>query len=223
MRIPYLLAALMLFNAGATLAADLVVPRLPGAVDLDGRLAEPQWRQAARLPSSAFDKWVADTYKKDPSPFVVRLFHDGSLLYVSLASYDRFVEADALAQNSDGLYSFSIITRTGTLQHYRLRWEGNPPVAGGEMLSPGKWGARLRGPFADRQREGGGYVLEFSIPLTGTGARAGDTVPINIIVQDHDGNPNGRYNDPGAEFARFFWGSLDNENRAAYRTIKLAP
>lgn len=225
---PRLLActALALLAAAASApaySADLTVPRLAGAVTLDGRLQEPQWRQAAVLRDDVFSRWVADNYRQDPSAFALRLFHDGRNLYVALSSYDRFVEPDAQPENSDGLYSFSVVTRAGGVQHYRLRWSASPPAPGGEMAAPGKWGARLRGPFADPTRAGGGYVFEFAVPLSAIGRRAGDTVPINVIVLDHDGKPYARYNDAGVEFARFAFGSLDNENRAAYRKIRLAP
>ena len=216
-------ALLVLFAPLTAISADVTVPRLNGIVTLDGRLEEPMWRAATRLPHTAFTRWVADTYDKDPSAFHLRFFHDGKMLYVALVSYDRYVEADAVPENSDGLYSFSVITRAGKLQHYRLRWSANPPVAGGEMLASGKWGAHLRGPFADPSRPGGGYVFEFAIPLAVIGWRPGDTIPANIIVHDRDGKPSAPYNALGAEFARFAWGSLDNDNRASYRTLKLAP
>ncbi len=203
--------------------ADITVPRLNGDMILDGRLEEPMWRTAVRLPYTAFTRWVANTYDKDPTDFHLRFFHDNRTLYVALVSYDRYVEADAAPENSDGLYSFSVTTRDGKLQHYRLRWSANPPQAGGEMLDPGKWGARLRGPFAEPARPGGGYVFEFAIPLSAIGWQPGDAVPVNIIVHDHDGRPSAQYQTPGAEFARFAWGSLDNENRASYRTLYLAP
>jgi hypothetical protein len=203
--------------------AGLPVPFLRGEVALDGRLEEPQWRTAARLTHADFGLWKADRYEKDPSELVVRFFHDGKSLYVAIASYDRFVQGATPPENSDGLYSFSVATRKGPIQHYRLRWSADPPVAGGEMISPGKWGARLRGPFGDASREGGGYVLEFAVPLAAIGWKAGDRVPVNLIVQDFDGPPGARYNDPGVEFARFFWGGLDNEARAAFRALILAP
>lgn len=201
----------------------LAVPRLGGEVALDGVLAEPQWRRAARLTHADFIRWVAARYDADPDEFSLRLFHDGETLYVALASYDRYVEPDAVAENSDGLYAFSLITRAGALQHYRLRWSTDPPAAGGQMLDPGRFGARLRGPFADNSRPGGGYVLEFAIPLKATGWRPGESMRINIIVQDHDGKPHGLYNDPAVHYARFAWGSFDNDDRGAYRTLKLAP
>jgi len=204
-------------------AAGLPVPLQRGEVTLDGRLEEPQWRTAARLTHADFGLWKADRYEKDPSELVVRFFHDGKYLYVAIASYDRFVQSASPPENSDGLYSFSVLTRSGEIQHYRLRWSASPPVAGGEMIWPGKWGARLRGPFGDATREGGGYVLEFAVPLAATGWKAGERVPVNLIVQDIDGRPGARYDDPGVEFARFFWGSLDNEARAAFRVLKLAP
>jgi hypothetical protein len=216
--------ALALLPALVTHAGDpeLAVPRLAGPVTLDGRLEEAPWRAAARISSELFTRWVADTYTKDPTIFNLRLFHDGRTLYVALVSYDRYVEADAVPEASDGLYAFSLATRGGALQHYRLRWSANPPVAGGEMIDPGKWAARLRGPYADPAQEAAGYVIEFAIPLAATGWRAGDAVPINVIVQDHDGRPGAPYNDPGAEYARFAFGSFDNDNRAGYRTLRLA-
>jgi hypothetical protein len=204
-------------------AHGLEVPFLRGEVTLDGRLQEPQWRVAARITQSDFGLWKADRYEKDPSELVVRFFHDGTSLYIAIASYDRFVQSATPPENSDGLYSFSIVTRAGAIQHYRLRWSADPPIAGGEMLFPGQWGARLRGPFNDAGREGGGYVLEFAVPLAAIGRKPGDLVPVNIIIQDIDGQPGAHYNDPGVEFARFFWGSLDNEARASFRLLRLAP
>ncbi len=215
-----LLLGLPLAAAGAE---ALSVPRLAGEVTLDGQLKEPQWRRAARLEHTAFSRWIADSYRKDPSEFVLRLFHDGRRLYVALASYDGFVEPDAAPENSDGLYAFSLLTRAGGAQHYRLRWAANPPMPGGEMIDPGKWGARLRGPFAEPARAGGGYVFEFAIPLAATGWKPGDSVRVNIIVNDHDGKPGAPYNDRAVEFARYAFGSLNNEDHGSYRAIRLAP
>ena len=91
------------------------------------------------------------------------------------------------------------------------------------MLDFRKWSARLRGPFQQPTRAGGGYVFEFAIPLWTIGWKPGDTVPLNIIVNDHNGKPGAPYHSPGAEFARYAWGSFDNDRREAYRTLKLAP
>jgi hypothetical protein len=219
-----LCAALVAQTAPMTaLSADVVAPRLSGAVILDGRLEEPMWRTAARLPHTAFRRWVANTYDKDPTAFHLRFFHDGIMLHVAFVSYDRYVESDAVPENSDGLHSFSLATPSGRLKHYRLRWSKNPPVAGDEMFDSGAWGAHLRGPFEDARRPGGGYVFEFAIRLSAIGWKPGDTIPMNIIVNDHDGKPRASYQAPGAEFARFAWGSFDNGNLAGYRTLKLEP
>ncbi len=207
----------------AAMAADVTAPRLSGTISLDGRLDEPMWRFAARLPHTEFKRWVNDSYVLDPSIFHVLLFHDGHTLYVALASHDRHVEADALPEDSDGLYSLSFVTRDGRLKHYRLRWVANPPVAGGDLLDSGRWGAHLHGPFEEPMRGEGGYVLELAIPLSSLGWKPGDTVPINIIVHDHDGNPHTSYHTPGMEFARFAWGGFDNDDRSSYRTLELAP
>jgi hypothetical protein len=217
-------AALIAALSPATAAPEtLVIPHRAGPVALDGVLDEPAWREAARLTHADFTRWIANQYRRDPDEFSVRLFHDGRTLYVALASYDRYVEPDGTADNSDGLYAFSAIGSDGRPQHYRLRWSANPPVPAGEMRERAQWGARLRGSFADSARAGGGYVLEFAIPLATLGWRAGERARINIIVHDHDGKAGAPYSDPAVEFARFAYGSLDNDNRAAYRAVKLAP
>lgn len=218
-----LCAALAQIAPLTAVSADITAPRLNGTVTLDGRLEEPMWRAAARLSHTAFRRWIADTYDKDPAAFHLRFFHDGVMLYVALVSYDRYVESDAVPENSDGLYSFSVATPAGRLKHYRLRWSANPPVAADEMADSAEWGAHLRGPFEDPKRAGGGYVFEFAIRLSAIGWKPGDTIPLNIIVNDHDGKPRMSYRTPGAEFARFAWGSFDNGNRAGYCTLQLAP
>ncbi len=206
----------------AASAADISVPRLDGPLILDGRREEPQWRVAARLQYTEFTRWIADTYEIDPSAFQFRFFHDGRTLYVALVSYDRYIESDSAPENSDGLYSLSIQTRAGEIMHYRLRWAANPPVAGGDMLESAKWGARLRGPFQDAAHPGGGYIFEIAIPLSAIGWEPGDTVPVNIIVNDHDGGPGMSFRTQGVNFARFAWGSFENEDRVHYRTLMLA-
>lgn len=218
-----LCAALAQSAPAAAWGADVTAPRLEGSVTLDGRLEEPMWRAAARVPHTAFTRWVADTYDKDPTAFHLRFFHDGRMLYVALVSYDRYVESDASPENSDGLYSLSFVTRGGRLKHYRLRWSADPPVANPDLIEAAEWGVHLRGPFEEPTRAGGGYVFEIAIRLSALGWKPGDTVPLNIVVNDHDGRPKMSYRTPGAEFARFAWSSLDNSNRAGYRFLKLAP
>ncbi len=221
-------AVLFLTLASAAMMAaeklpPLNVPLLQGEVKLDGRLREDVWRRAAVLTETDFRQWKADTYERDPSRFRLRMFHDRRWLYVSLASYDRFVEPAEPLANSDGLYSLSLITAGGEILHFRLRWTANPPVALGDVVPAGQWGARLRGPFADTRREGAGYVFEFRIPKKRIGWRTGDRIPVNIIIHDHDGGPYKRYDERGVEFVRFAWGSMDNDDRSQYRQIRLAP
>ena len=204
-------------------AGPPVVPRLPGKVKLDGRLDEPQWRKALRISEASFSRWVADRYTIDPDEFALRMFHDGRHLFVSLASYDRWVQPGEPPDSADGLYAFSLVAGGGPIQHYRLRWSSNPPQAGGQMIDHGRWGARLRGPYAVPAQPGGGYVLEFSIPLKAAGWKPGGNARINVIVNDHDGKPGAPYNDPAVQFARFALGSLDNDDTARYFTFKLAP
>jgi len=218
-----ILASLAVLAPMTVMAEGLTVPHLNGKVTIDGRLDEPMWVKAAHLPYTAFIRWVDNAYSNDPTAFQMSLFHDGKTLYVSLMSHDRFVESDAVPENSDGLYSLSFLTRSGKLKHYRLRWAANPPIPGGELRNSGQWSAHLLGPFDKPKRRGGGYVFEFAIPLSAIGHKPGDTVPFNIIVNDRDGKPRVPYHTPGAEFARFAWGNFDNDNRAGYKTLKLEP
>lgn len=218
-----LCTALSLMTSAAAMAADITAPHLDGSVTFDGRLEEPMWKAAARLPHTVFTRWIDSSYANEQVVFHLRFFHDSRTLFVALVSYDRYVEADASPENADGLYSLSIATRTGKLRHHRLRWSENPPLASGDMPHFHLWGARLRGPFQEPAHPGGGYVFEFAIPLWSIGWRPGDTLPLNIIVTDHNGKPGESYRTPGAEFARFAFGSFDNDDRTHYRTLKLAP
>ena len=86
-----------------------------------------------------------------------------------------------------------------------------------------EWSARLRGPFNDTNREGGGYVLEFAVPFTTLGWQPGDTVKVNALIQDHDNNPGGAYNDPNTRFVRFALGHFDSDNSVGFYSVQLAP
>ena len=224
-RTAVLAALLPLLAGGGTARAEtaLVIPHLAGPVLLDGALEEPAWRQAARLTRADFQRWVARRATRDPDEFSVRLFHDGRSLYVAVAFYDRYVEPAATPESADGLYAFSVLTADGRLKHYRLRWSANPPQPGGDMLDLKRFGARLRGPYADPSHPGGGYVFEFAIPLTSIGWRPGGTGRLNIILQDHDGMPGAPFDDMRVDFTRFAYGGFDNDTRAVYRTVRLAP
>ena len=217
-----LLWLLLLADPALAETAVPAVPRLTGEIRLDGRLSEAPWRSALRFPQSAFGRWVADRYTPDPEEFNLRLFHDGRYLYVALITYDRQVQSDPDPANADGLYAFSLVDRKGALQHYRLRWSANPAAPGGQMIEHAKWGARLRGLYADPGQDGAGYVLEFAIPFASTGWRPGDLVRLNVIIQDRDGRGDVAYNHPAAAFARFALGSLDNDDHSRYFTLRLA-
>lgn len=217
------MAAFFASAAPEVRAETPVIPRVAGTVQIDGRLLEPGWKQALRFTHHDFSMWKRGSYGGDPSEFVLRLMHDGAALHVSLASYDGFVESAGVPEESDGLYAFSVESANGALKHYRLRWSENPPLPGGQMISEAKWAARLRGVFDEPRQEGGGYVLEFSIPLEKLGLRPGRDIAVNVIVQDHDGNPGDRNSAEETEFARFALGSFNNDDVANYFRLSLAP
>lgn len=198
-----------------------VIPRLAGPITIDGRLSEDAWRKAWRVTHHEFSLWPPNKTRQPVDEFVLRLFHDGTFLYVALASYDRYVESAARAENADGLYALSLLDRSGHPHHYRLRWSTPTAEAGGELNDPEHYAARLRGPYAEPRREGGGYVLEFAIPFKALDWRPGDAVALNVIIHDHDGNPGGRYDDPATRFTRFGFGSFDNDAPDGYRWLQL--
>lgn len=214
-------------SAGGVWAADagnyqhLNTPLLTGRVTLDGRLHETQWRQAAVLRSDVFRTWTEDEHLADRSKFSIRVFHDGTQLYVSLSSYDRYVEPADRPEDADGLYALTLVTKQGEFQNYRLRWSANPPVAANELTVIGKWGARLRAAYGETRFPGGGYVLELALPLSALGYRAGDHIPFNIIVQDHDHNPGGAITASQTEFTRSGWPGLDSDQPDGFAELVL--
>jgi hypothetical protein len=132
------------------------------------------------------------------------------------------VESAAQAVNADGLYALSLLGQDQRIHHYRLRWTSPQAEPGGEMLDI-QWGARLRAPFNDLSYEGGGYVLEFAVPLSSLGWQAGDTIKLNVLIQDHDNNPGGAYNDPNTRFVRFALGHFDSDDSSGFYQLQLAP
>lgn len=199
-----------------------IIPKLSNTVVLDGRLHEPQWRKAARITYHRFARWQPDSDDLPDDEFVLRLFHDGAHLYVALASYDAYVESAALDENADGLYALSLLARDQRVHHYRLRWGTPQGQPAGEMLDI-DWSARLRAPYNNADKQGGGYVLEFAIPFSILGWQAGDHVRINALVQDHDNNPGGAYNDVKTRFVRFALGHFDSDDAAGFYSMQLAP
>lgn len=200
-----------------------MIPRLSGPITIDGRLSEDAWRKSWRITHHAFTQWRPNKTPQPVDEFVLRLFHDGAFLYVALASYDRFVESAARAENADGIYALSLLDRDGHPHHFRLRWSTPTAEAGGELRNPKYYAARLRGPYAEPRRQGGGYVLEFAIPFETLNWKMGDTVALNLILHDHDGNPGGRYDDPDTVFTRFVFGSFNNDEPKNYHWLQLMP
>lgn len=198
-----------------------VIPRLSGPITIDGRLGEAAWRKAWRVTQNAFTLWRSNKSTQPADEFILRMFHDGANLYVSLASYDRFVEPAARVENADGIYALSLLDHDSHPHHYRLRWSTPTAEAGGVMQNVEHFAARLRGPYAEPRRQGGGYVLEFEIPFKTLGLRPGDAVALNVIIHDHDGNPGGHYDDPATVFTRFAYGSFNNDKPKDYRWLQL--
>ena len=74
----------------------------------------------------------------------------------------------------------------------------------------------IRGSWNDNGDTDAGYMIEYRIPLErlankGVGYRAGDRIPANIVIIDHDNNPFGAFNDCLTDFKKFWWGFDGNE------------
>lgn len=207
--------------AQSAVKTEGVIPRLSGPITIDGRLNEPDWRKAWRVTQNAFTVWRANKTTQPADEFVLRMLHDGTNLYVSLASYDRFVEPAARAENADGIYALSLLDHDGHPHHYRLRWSTPTAEAGGELQNTKDFAARLRGPYAEPRRQGGGYVLELKIPIKTLGLLQAHKIALNVIINDHDDNPGGRYDDPATVFYRFAYGGFNNDEAKDYRWLQL--
>lgn len=77
------------------------------------------------------------------------------------------------------------------------------------------WAPSITGTWNNNTDHDGGYTFEYRIPLSGTnslgGYIAGDLIPANIVLVDHDSNPTGTYNVCAAHFKKFWWGFDGNE------------
>ena len=215
------LSLLLAFESSHSAELD-AIPKLTGTLTADGKLHEPQWRDALRITYHQFNRWQPQADKLPDDEFVLRIFHDGSFLYVALASYDRYVESATQSVNSDGLYALSLLGSDNRIHHFRLRWASIQAEPAGEMLDI-QWGARLRASFNDLSHEGGGYMLEFAVPFDTLGWQAGDNININVLIQDHDNNPGGAYNAPDTRFVRFALGHFDSDDSSGFYPLQLAP
>ena len=77
------------------------------------------------------------------------------------------------------------------------------------------WGPTITGTWNSNSDIDGGYTFEYRIPLSGTnglgGYVAGEWIAANIVLVDHDDNPDGRYDECGTHFKKFWWGFDGNE------------
>jgi hypothetical protein len=74
------------------------------------------------------------------------------------------------------------------------------------------WAPTITGTFNNNSDVDGGYAFEYKIPLSRLGGyRAGESIPANIVLVDHDSNPNGTYNACETNFKKFWWGFDGNE------------
>jgi hypothetical protein len=177
----------------------------------------------------------------DPSSYTLSFLHDDTYLYVGVKADDRKIEAAEYDQSSDGLISlvFEVKGRSSDKRYstfwYELDlWESHPITitdCDGEEKSPVNlhfhegpprhpydtahitWGPTITGTWNNNSDVDAGYAFEYKIPLTETlgGYVAGELLPTNIVLIDHDDNPGGKYNECDTHFKKFWWGFDGNE------------
>lgn len=81
------------------------------------------------------------------------------------------------------------------------------------------WGPSITGTLNDNSDQDGGYAFEYKIPLTAVhgithhlgGYRAGDSIPANIVLVDHDNQPEGAFDHTATHYRKYWWGFDGNE------------
>lgn len=77
---------------------------------------------------------------------------------------------------------------------------------------PTLWKSRIPGTWNNKSDLDAGYAFEYKVPLDRLGGYGvGERIPANIVLIDHDDNPNGRFDDPYTHFEKFWWGFDGNE------------
>jgi len=159
----------------------------------------------------------------DPSTYTVYFLHDDINLYIAVATDDdRFVEGSDYDQTSDG-FGMGLKSVDGKILKYWLVWfrgkvnedtdpePSGPPLDRERMCYDAEWRSKLDGIWNDSKEKDKGWVFEFYLPLESLGGwKAGDKIPANIIVMDHDKNPGSRFDDPKAHFMKAAWGSIED-------------
>jgi len=84
------------------------------------------------------------------------------------------------------------------------------------------WGPALDGVWNNNSDRDKGYGFEYKIPLSRLGNYvAGDSIPANIVLVDHDSNPNGKIGDCATNFKKLWWGFDGNEFYQNGQRIKI--
>lgn len=201
-----------------------------------GRLRFPNSVGKTYTPGPSQARYNTD----DPSNYTFYFLHDDAYLYVSVKTDDRKIEAAAYDQDSDGLISLVFEAkgrgsdnRYSTYWHKLDLWETRPdtitdcidvkksPVLRHFQQGPPRypydtelitWGPTINGTWNNNSDVDTGFALEYKIPLDSLGTYvAGDVIPANIRLVDHDDNPAGSYDDVNTHFKKFWWGFDSNE------------
>ena len=92
-----------------------------------------------------------------------------------------------------------------------LHFQQGPPLYpyGAEHV---QWAPSISGTWNDDRDADAGYSFEYKIPLDRLGNyRIGELIPANIVLIDHDSNPNGAFDACNTNFKKMWWGFDGNE------------
>jgi hypothetical protein len=178
-----------------------IVPRLTGSVTVDGDLREPMWEKAAVLGSF----YTNDASTRGREDTTVRVWYDGSALYLGWTCRDSDIQATLKARDSrfweEEVVEFFVTARDLT-RYFELQW--NPlggvfdaiitnqlDVRGVSEKFDGDWSytannmrsaVRLKGTVGKASDVDESWQVEVVIPFADLGAapRAGDVWRANF-------------------------------------------
>jgi uncharacterized protein (TIGR03437 family) len=239
-------------SSGAQTNTSVIAARITNrsAPFIDGVL-EDIWQNGGKVsfPNPAGEnggKFTINTQNYDrvnPSTFTAYFLHDDINLYIAIeTTNDSLVESSDYDQNADGLAGLAIERKGDGQSLFRLMWHrenaapctllpAGPPLDKDRMAYDAAWRSSLRGTWNNNNDTDAGYTFEFSIPLSDSasggnrglgGYKAGEQMKANIILVDHDSKPGAPFNDPMANFAKFWWGKDNAEDLSLPRWIILS-
>jgi len=178
-------------GAGSSQPRRVIVPRLAGAVTIDGLLDEPVWQQAAKL-----KPFVPNSGRgADSEATEVRVWYDGEALHIGWLCDDRDIQATMSARDSrfweEEVAEF-FLAPTRLDEYFELQWNPlggifdaiirNQIGADGKSVKfTGDWSytakrmraaVRVDGTVANSGDQDRGWIVEAVVPFSDLGVGA---------------------------------------------------